>query len=436
MSENQLKRRSVLDALLQGYLTNQEAAEQLDLSIRQIQRIKKEYHHHGTQALFHKRQGKPPANALDPKLRSTALRIYQEDLSGYNFCHACDVLREEYQLDISRATLDRWLRKEKIQSPKAKKRPAKHRSRKPRAHEGEMAQTDASPFDWLSNGTTLHLHGVIDDATGKPLALYLDYQETREGYRQCMIQMNQNGTLPQSLYADGRTLFFSSREDAKISHAEALAGIVIKETSFARGLSHLGIRLIRAYSPQAKGKIERLWETLQDRLVKDLLRHGITTIEQANEYLLTYLIRYQEQFAVPAAQSEKKYVPSVDPSLVSVLFAKREFRMLNKGYSLSYQGQKYVIPTSVLKKVPDSYLQSVELAIHEDFGIRALFLQNDLVCELQPLEVTPSIPKPKRTPEELSEIRRQAGLKGKTNSPWSHNLNLDVKISREHLTER
>lgn len=438
MSSNQLHRMRTLDALINGYITNQDAAHQLSLSIRQVQRLKQNYLTQGIEALTHKNRYRAPANKTDPKLREEALRIYQEELKNYNFSHACDVLQQEHHINIKRPTFDRWLREENMVSPKAKKRPAKHRSRKPRAHEGELAQMDASPFDWLNHGTPLHLHGVIDDATGKPLALFLDYQETREGYRQCMIQMNANQTLPQNLYTDGRTLFFSSRKDAQITHAEALGGIVYKETAFARGLRDLGIVLIRAHSPQAKGAIERLWGTLQDRLPKDFQRLGITTIDQANEFLKTYILWYQDRFAVLAAQQDKKYVSSVDPERIAVLFAPREFRMLSKGYVMSVHGKRYVLPASVTKKVPTASLQSVEIAIHEDFGLRALFLQHDLICEPQSLEVTPSIPKSKRTEEEISESKRQAGLKGKANSPWSQPgfAKSSGKIAYEHLTER
>jgi hypothetical protein len=143
---------------------------------------------------------------------------------------------------------------------------------------------DASKFDWLNNGSYLHLHGAVDDATGRVLALHFAKEETFEGYCELMFQMNQDGHLPREFYTDGRTVFvYDTKKKSALNIGEELEGKIQKQPQFARALQQLNILLIIATSPQAKGGIERLWGTLQDRLAKDMQRKGICSVEEANE---------------------------------------------------------------------------------------------------------------------------------------------------------
>jgi hypothetical protein len=176
-----------------------------------------------------------------------------------------------------------------------------------------MAQMDASSFDWLGNGSYLHLHGAIDDATGRILALHFDKEETLEGYCELMFQMNRDGHLPREIYTDARTVFvYDSKKKKKLTLEEELAGKLEKQPNFARALKELNILHIVARSAQAKGGIERLWQTLQDRLTKDMKRNGICTVEQANEFLKKYIPYYNRKFAVQASNPEKAYLPKRD----------------------------------------------------------------------------------------------------------------------------
>jgi len=322
--------------------TNKQAAELLDLSVRQIQRMKVEASVNGVMNLLHKNKGRKPANTLDPEIAKAICHIYQTELSGYNFCHATDVLAEDKDIFVSVSTVSRYLKAEGIRSPKAKRRPKKHRSRNAREREGEMAQMDASSFDWLGNGSYLHLHGAVDDATGRILALHFEKEETFEGYCELMFQMNQDGHLPREIYTNGRTVFvYDRKKKKKLTLEEELAGIVEKQPNFARALGELNILLIIAKSAQAKGAIERLWETLQDRLPKDMKRKGICTMEQANEFLKQYIPYYNRKFAVQSVNSEKAYLPKQDMFALQLIFAKHETRKLDSGLSFSYKGQKY-----------------------------------------------------------------------------------------------
>jgi transposase len=186
MSKQEARKITIIEELLAGRFTNKQAAVLLDLSVRQVQRMKAEASKNGVMSILHKNRGRKPANALASEVAEAIVSIYQTELSGYNFCHATDVLAEEKGIFVSVSTVSRYLKERGIRSPKAKRRPKKHRSRDAREREGEMAQMDASKFDWLDNGSYLHLHGAIDDATGRILALHFDKEETLEGYCELM----------------------------------------------------------------------------------------------------------------------------------------------------------------------------------------------------------------------------------------------------------
>ncbi|HHV42061.1 MAG TPA: ISNCY family transposase [Clostridiaceae bacterium] len=420
MSKKEARKITIIEKLLEGRFTNKQAAELLDLSVRQVQRMKAEASANGCMSILHKNRGRKPANALDPEVAEEICRIYQTELNGYNFCHAADVLAEDKGIFVSVSTVSRYLKANGIRSPKAKRRPKKHRSRDARECEGEMVQMDASKFDWLGNGSYLHLHGAVDDATGRILALHFEKEETFEGYCELMFQMNQDGHLPREIYTDGRTVFvYNSKKKKKLTIEEELAGKVEKETNFARALKELNILLIIAKSAQAKGGIERLWETLQDRLAKDMQRKGISSIEQANEFLMQYIPYYNRKFAVQAANPEKAYLPKQDISELQLIFAKHETRKLDSGLSFSFKGQKYRLPIYVgNKKVPASPHDTLTVATSRHIGMQVIY--KGFVLSPEPLKTKPKdsivqMPQQNNCSKSLPD---QAKSRPKNNSPW------------------
>jgi transposase len=375
MSKQEARKVTIIEGLLTGRFTNNQAAELLDLSVRQVQRMKAEASANGVISILHKNRGRKPANVLDPEVAETIYRIYKQELPGYNFCHTADVLAEDKDIFVSVSTVSRYLKANGIRSPKAKRRPKKHRSRDAREREGEMIQMDASSFDWLGNGAYLHLHGAVDDATGRILALHFEKEETFEGYCELMFQMNQDGHLPREIYTDGRSVFvYDSKRKGGLTIAEELAGKQESQPNFARAIRELKILLIIAKSAQAKGGIERLWETLQDRLTKDMRRKEITSVAQANEFLKLYIPYYNRKFAVQAANPEKAYLLKRDMFALQLIFAKHETRKLDSGLTFSFQGQKYRLPIDVdNKKVPASPHDTLTVASSKRIGMQVLF---------------------------------------------------------------
>ncbi|WP_242824960.1 ISNCY family transposase [Dehalobacter sp. DCA] len=376
----------------------------------------------GVMSILHKNRGRKPANALDPKLALNIIEIYEKELINYNFCHATDVLAEDKGIFVSVSTVSRHLKASGIRSPKAKRRPKKHRSRNARKREGELVQMDASSYDWLGNDSYLHLHGAVDDATGRILALHFEKEETFEGYCELMFQMNQDGHLPREIYTDGRTVFaYDSKTKKKLTLDEELTGKVERQPHFARALRETKILLIIAKSAQAKGGIERLWETLQDRLPKDMKRKGINSIEQANEFLRQYIPYYNRKFSVQAASMEKAYLPKQDLAAFQLTFAIHETRKLDSGLSFSYRGQKYRLPISKdNKEIPASPHDTITVATSKHIGMQVLF--KGLVIKPEPLNTQPKesiihISQPDNSTNCLpSETLIKP--KNKTNSPW------------------
>ena len=419
MSKGDARRVTIVEELLAGRTSIEQAARLLNLSVRQIMRLKAEAAANGPMAVLHKNRGRKPANALDPVLAETIVDICTSRLAGYNFCHMADVLAEDYGIFVSVSTLSRLLRKEGIRSPKAKRRAKKHRCRAARPREGELAQMDASRFDWLSDGSYLHLHGAVDDATGRVLALRFDKEETFEAYCQLMFQMNRQGCLPREIYADARSIFVCTRgRRYELSLEEELAGMTDRPSQFARALRDIGGSLIIAGSPQAKGGIERLWGTLQDRLVKDMWRQGISTMEQANDFLKSHVAFFNRRFAVPAAKPEKAYLPKQDPDDLALTFSKHATRVLDSGLSFSFLGTKYRLPLlHNHKRVSASPHDTLTIATSSWLGLKVIFKGMVLIPEkIQDPPRVKKLEKPRAIKLPVVEPRKAA-----SRSPW-HNF--------------
>ena len=302
MSQKQLSRYVTISKLIEKTLTVKEAAISLGLSTRQILRLKKGVKTAGANALIHKNSGRKPSHAIDKSLREKIIALKKSPTyANANFCHFQEVLAEYEKIKISYGALYTLLKKAGITSPKKRRRFRSHRRRKRKEQEGLLIQLDASPFGWLADGRTYHLHGGIDDATGQLTGLYLAEGECLQGYFQIMYLMLELFGIPVSTYSDRHTIFFSPKKD-KLSLEEQLAGKRVNLTQFGRAMNQLGIHMIGARSPQAKGRIERLWQTLQSRLPVEMKYRGIKTVQEANIFLREYLPKFNAHFKVEAKE--------------------------------------------------------------------------------------------------------------------------------------
>ncbi len=374
MSQKRLKHAHILDRLVtDSSFTIAQAAEAMGLSERHVKRLKGEYKKNGIDALVHKNIGRSPAHALSEELRNRIIELKCSTLfQKANFNHFKEILgRDRYGINLSYSTLHGILTSAGIKSPKTRRPAKKHRRRKRKAYEGLMLQIDASPFDWFNDGQEYSLHGAIDDATGKIVALYMCKNECLQGYFEVMRLVISNNGIPVSLYADRHTIFLSPK-DGKLSIEEQLQGVQVKDTQFGRAVKQLGITLIKARSAQAKGRIERLWETLQSRLPIEFALENITTIDAANAFLQQYIKEYNSLFAVEAEQTEQSYrevSPALNIDNILCIIEKRNFD--NGGVFSFYNRSFKIVSTRPETVLP--YRGKIDVLVSPTFGVRAAF---------------------------------------------------------------
>jgi transposase len=308
MSRKEVPRAGLLTAALAGKISNAQGAGALHLSVRQFQRLKRRYAADGAAGLLHRLRGRPSPRRLGPALRARAAALLETPYDGLNDCHATEKLQEVEGLRLSRSSVRR-LRRALGQPAKRHRRSRRARMRRiPEAQMGALVQLDASPFAWLEDrGPTLTLHGAIDDATGTGLALVFRPTEDLHGYTTLLQQLCTTSGRPLALYGDRFGVFV--RNDPHWTLAEQLRGTQ-DPTHFGRILQELGIGFIAAHSPQAKGRLERFWQTLQDRLVSELRLRGLSTPEAANAFLPEFLADLTPRFARTPADTTAAWRPA------------------------------------------------------------------------------------------------------------------------------
>jgi transposase len=304
MTSREQRRAWVLTRVLKHELTMTEAAELVGLSERQLWRLRRAFERDGPVGLVHGNRGRPSGRRLDAALRARVVELRRARYADVNDTHLAELLAEREDIAISRPSLQRILRAAGLASPR-RRRPPRHRSRRERmGAEGLLLQLDGSRHDWLEErGPRLTLVGAIDDATGMvPAATFRD-QEDAAAYLEILELTIARHGLPGALYHDRHSAF------APTSPGPAEAGAPGELSQVGRALVELGIGSIVARSPQAKGRIERLWGTFQDRLVVELRLAGVTDRAGANELLASFLPRFNARFAVPAADPVPAWRP-------------------------------------------------------------------------------------------------------------------------------
>jgi transposase len=296
LNTQEQKRVLVLNRILEGHLSKVEAAPLLKLSKRQVQRLLATYRKEGVAAVVHGNRGRSPQHRIDDVTHQRIIALAQSMYAGANYQHLLDLLEERDGIVVSRASVRRIMQTVLPAQPQERKRPKHRRHRKRYAQEGMLVQIDGGPHDWLGErGPRLHLLAAIDDATGKVLAAVFREQEDRIGYFQLVQQVLTRYGRELSFDHD-RHEIFPKRQAVKEmdSLEEQLVGRAAP-SQFGRLFDELEITSIAARSPQAKGHVERLLGSLQDRLVLELRLAGVSTREQANGFLEHFWPRFNAQ---------------------------------------------------------------------------------------------------------------------------------------------
>ena len=292
------QRLVVLNRVLTGDLTAADAATALGRSVRQVRRMLAAYRKEGAAALAHGNRGRPPTHTLDPALAERVLALARTTYGACNDTHLSELLAEREGIAVSRHTVRRLRLAAGLARPRSRRPPAHRRRRERKAQAGMLLQLDASPHTWLGEQRPrVSLVAAIDDATGTVPASVFREQEDAAGYLAVLHQVVTTVGVPEAVYHDRHGIFLRPAQERE-SVAEQLAG-EREPTQVGRALRELGIASIAAHSPQAKGRVERLFGTLQDRLVVELGLAGATTLAAANAVLAAYLPRFNARFAVP-----------------------------------------------------------------------------------------------------------------------------------------
>lgn len=343
----ELKRIKAIELSLNSQLTCQEAAQKLDISERQFHRLRQRYREGGAESLAHGNRGRPSPRRINAETRTVIGQLLESEYADYNSLHFLEILQSGYQIQISYSSLQNLRKELGYPTPKTKK-PTKHRSRRaPKPVYGMMLQVDASIHPWLEDrGPKLALHAFIDDATNRVWAFFR-YEEDCFGYLTVLREICLETGIPMSLYTDRRNVFQGNR---KLSIEEQLAG-QDNSSQFKRVLDLLGISLIKANSPQAKGRVERLFGTLQDRLVKALRKANASTLVDANQVLSAFLPDFNRAFMKKPAQEGSAFVQWNPDHAPDDFFCARFTRSVKMDNTISFN-------TAILQIPPNPFRQN------------------------------------------------------------------------------
>ena len=382
LKQNDLKRATLIEACIKGQCTIKQVATALGLSERRVKQIKKEVKENGVKSIQHGNRGRKPKNTIPNEIIKKIIELrssYEYEIS--NFKHFQELLKERENIDISYSALYNILRNAGIKSPKKHRKSKLHHRRKRKECEGMMLQADGTPFDWFGDGQNYSLHGFIDDATGKITGLYMCKNECLLGYLEVLRQTLENFGIPISLYPDKYSVFFPPKKvDDHITIEEQLNGREKGITQFGRIVEELGIEMFAASSPQAKGRIERLWETLQSRLVTEFRINNITNMDDANVFLVDYISKYNSKFSVEPTSKKSVFLKLPKRYNLDELLCVRFERTIDNAGVFSISNSKFQI---LDKNLPPK--TKVQIYLSQKIGMRVKV--HNKIYDVQPLEL-------------------------------------------------
>ena len=393
MSEKERLRKAVFEMVKQGCLTLAKAAQQAEISYRQAKRLYKLYKRDGDAALVNKHRGRI-SNRRNPQ-REIIIMRYKERYEGFGPTLAAEKLMEDDGLPVNHETLREWLLQENLWHKQRKRSPYR-RQRECRAQFGELVQIDGSIHDWFGEGDNCCLINMVDDATSKTHA-YLDTGETTRAVFITLWQWIKRYGIPLALYVDLKTVYVSPK-DKSYSHVE-------------KACKKLGIRIIKAYSPQAKGRVERKHGVYQDRFVKELSLRKIKTIREANEMLENgFIDKLNRKFEKLPRNEQSGHIPLLDLDLNQILCWEYK-RQVRNDWTFTFKNKCYQIGRSDGNRVRPK--GKIYVRRHLDDSITAWF--NNIKLSITLLDARPEKPK---KPVILKLTQSAAGRRGKHRSPW------------------
>jgi len=338
MSRRESKRLHIIHQALDRKITQAVAAAVLGLSDRQLRRLIKRIRAEGDDGICHRSRGKASNHRIRPKIKARALKLFKQEYADFNLAHATEKLSEVHGISISDETLRLWLNEAEISYKK--RRAKKHRQRRERkACFGELVQIDGSHHDWFEGrGPLCVFMGYIDDATGTVYGRFYDYEGTMPAMDSMKRYIKLYG-VPQSVYLDKHSTYKSWAEptiDEQLSGQKPMS-------HFEKSLAALEVEVIHANSPQAKGRVERMFKTLQDRLVREMRLQGIKSVNEANVFLETYLPKHNRRFRKEAREKADLHRPALHTRELDRILCIKEERTVKNDFTIAYANKLYQI---------------------------------------------------------------------------------------------
>lgn len=345
MSRREVKRLHIIREALDEQITQTEAARLIDISDRQIRRMIKRIREEGDEGICHRSRGKASNRRIPKTVKERVLKLFRKEYHDFNMVHATEKLFEVHGITINDETLRLWLNEAAI--PYKKRKVRKHRQRRERkAHFGEMVQLDGSHHDWFEGrGPVCVFMGYIDDATNTVHGRFYDYEGTMPAMDSMKRYIKRYG-IPKSVYLDKHTTYKSWAEptiEEQLNDQKPMS-------HFEKSLAALDIEVIHANSPQAKGRVERLFKTLQDRLVREMRLLGVKSVEEANAFLEDYLPKYNRRFAKPAASEADLHRAALHSRELDRILCVKEERTVKNDFTIAHNGTFYQLEQATRAK--------------------------------------------------------------------------------------
>lgn len=371
-----IKHREILPVYIKGLYygkyTLKQASESTGYTIQHLCVLKKQYAQLGDTLFEHRNRGRQPKNKTDPKLAQKIALLYSGHYSDINFSYFCRCLEDFEGIKISLATLRKIMKEYGIVSPEArkvKKKKEVHRPRLRRDCEGDLLQVDGTPFAWFykfGDNKRYCLTGSIDDATGKITGLYFTENECLYGYLEILRQTCTRYGVPREIYSDRAAIFCFTPKDKRLAQWEKMEIMHEKRTQWQRICEELHIHTIFAWSPEAKGRVERMWRTVQGQLPIWLYKNNLSSVEEANKHLSKYIESFNKSYSVKPADDDSFYIDAPD-NLEDILCAQFLRRADGRG-CITFQGTTFYAPNA-----PDFSRRDILLCINER-GLYAKYL--------------------------------------------------------------
>jgi transposase len=424
MSEKEIKKTEMMSQLAEKQITQRIAAEHLGISIRQVKRLWQIYQERGSEGLINKSRGKPSHNQLDEEVKKSAINLILEKYRDFGPTLATEKLIENHGIEISDESVRKIMISEGLWKQRRRRKLRVFQMRERRACFGELVQIDGSDYHWFEErGPRCTLLVFVDDATGKLVELWFLPHESFFGYCEASRHYFERYGLPGAFYSDKHGIFHLN--NPKTASGDGL-------TDFGRAMKELGIEIICANTPQAKGRAERANKTLQDRLTKELRLQNISTVEEANLWLPKFMEDYNQRFAVAPRSDVDFHAPLSESSVLDFILCRKENRTLSKNLTFQYYKKIYQVHVDR----PTYALRNATVLVLENANHEIIVLYNNVpvnfdvyIQQQKQAEVVPS------KSIDFALLNASKAHKPAPDHPWrKFNLNKNATLKGDILT--